>query len=73
MGKNSIRIGSVSPGLVKTEALGIAVQSPEVAEMIYETSPHIQSNDVTEAVLQMISAKPHVQIHDVCLRHVHEK
>ena len=41
--------------------------------MIYASSPHIQTNDVTEAVIQIICAKPHVQIHDVVVRHVQEK
>ena len=73
MGKNFIRIGSISPGFVKTEAVQVATQNAALAEMIYSSTPHIQSDDVREAVVQMISAKPHVQINDVILRHVHEK
>jgi hypothetical protein len=29
--------------------------------------------DVSDAVIQMISAKPHVQIQDIVIRHVQEK
>ena len=72
MNKNNIRIGSISPGLVKTEAMQTQL-SPSLAEMIFASTPHIQSSDVSDAVIQMISAKPHVQIHDVILRHVQEK
>ena len=71
--KNNIRIGAISPGLVKTEALQVFTQSATVSDMIYASSPHIQTNDITEAVLQIICAKPHVQIHDVVVRHVQEK
>ena len=71
--KNNIRIGAISPGLVKTEAIQVFTQNAAVADMIYASSPHIQTNDVTEAVLQIICAKPHVQIHDVVVRHVQEK
>ena len=73
MGRNNIRIGAISPGLVKTEAIEVFTQSPDLAEMIYASTPHIQPDDVTNAVIQLMSVKPHVQIHDVIVRHVQEK
>ena len=73
LGKNNIRIGSISPGFVKTEAVEVMTRNPALAEMIYAQTPHVQSSDVADAVLQMIAAKPYVQIHDVILRHVEEK
>ena len=72
LGQNNIRIGSISPGLVKTEAFERMLQNPAIAEMIQSQIPHIQSSDVADAVLQIIASKPHVQIHDVILRHVEE-
>ena len=71
-GKNNIRIGSVSPGYVKTEILEAMTQDPELSERLYSQNPHIQSCDVAEIILQMIAAKPYVQIHDMILRHVEE-
>jgi hypothetical protein len=48
-------------------------ENPALSEMIYGATPHIQSEDVAAAVLQLMCAKPYVQIHDVIVRHVHEK
>ena len=73
MGKNNIRIGAISPGLVKTEAIEVFTQNSALAEMIYGSTPHIQPDDVSNAVIQLLSAQPHVQIHDIILRHVQEK
>ena len=42
MGKNNIRIGSISPGLTKSEALENNT-GPTVAEMVYANTPHLQS------------------------------
>ena len=42
MGKNNIRIGSISPGWTKSEALEKAAGST-VAEMVYANNPHLQS------------------------------
>ena len=42
MGKNNIRIGSISPGWTKSEALEKATGST-VAEMVYANNPHLQS------------------------------
>ena len=58
---------------MKTEAIQVFTQNAAVADMIYASSPHIKTDDVTEAVLQVMCAKPHVQIHDVVVRHVQEK
>ena len=42
MGKNNIRIGSISPGWTKSEALEKST-GPTVAEMVYANNPHLQS------------------------------
>ena len=42
MGKNNIRIGSISPGWTKSEALEKKA-GPTVAEMVYANNPHLQS------------------------------
>lgn len=54
MGKNKIRIGSISLGFVTTV-------------------PHLEANHVCNVMMQILAAKPHVQIHDVILRNVHVK
>ena len=73
MDKNNIRVGAISPGLVKTEVIEAATNNKAMSDMIYASAPHIEASDVTNAVIQMISAKPSVQISDVVLRHVQEK
>lgn len=73
-GKNGIRIGAVSPGFVKTDAILAANGGNQaLSDMIYSATPHLLADDVTDAVIALMVAKPYVQIHDVLLRHVDEK
>ena len=62
MNKNNIRIGFISPRLVHSS----------VPEAIITNVPHIQTSDVSDTVVQMLSVKPHVQIHDIIVRNVKE-
>ena len=62
MNKNNIRIGSISPGLVHSS----------VPETIMANVPHIQTSDVSDLVVQMLSTKAHVQINDIIIRNVKE-
>jgi hypothetical protein len=49
MGKNNIRIGSISPGWTKSEALEKAA-GPTVAEMVYANTPHLQSKGLSMSI-----------------------
>ena len=70
LGKN-IRIGQVSPGFIKTEAVETAF-GREASEAIYGSTPHLTCEDVAAGILQILKAKTHVLTQDVILRHVHE-
>ena len=70
LGKN-IRIGQVSPGLIKTEAVE-AAHGKEAAEALYGATPHLKCEDVVNGISHILEAKPHVLTQDVILRHVHE-
>ena len=49
MGKNSIHIGSISPGWTKSEALERNA-GPTVAEMLYANTPHLQSKGLSMSI-----------------------
>ncbi|XP_045130200.1 dehydrogenase/reductase SDR family member 11-like isoform X2 [Portunus trituberculatus] len=66
---SNIRISAISPGLVKTEFVVNAGLSEEAAGLVYQQQPSLQADDVTEALIHVLSAPPHVQVHDVLMRH----
>ena len=57
MGKNNIRIGSISPGWTKSEALEKKA-GPTVAEMVYANNPHLQSKGSSMSIY--ILSKSHL-------------
>ena len=57
MGKNNIRIGSISPGWTKSEALEKKA-GPTVAEMVYANNPHLQSRGSSMSIY--ILSKSHL-------------
>ncbi|XP_049803635.1 dehydrogenase/reductase SDR family member 11-like isoform X7 [Schistocerca nitens] len=63
--KNKIRVGSVSPALVRTEILdGKEKWSSE----IFDKFNCLESEDIAEAVVYMLSQHPRVQVHDIIVR-----
>ncbi|XP_049856574.1 dehydrogenase/reductase SDR family member 11-like [Schistocerca gregaria] len=62
--KSKIRVGEVSPGAVRTEFLSNFDGLPP---NLYDTIPCLESEDVAEAVLYMLSQHPRVQVHDVII------
>ena len=70
LGKN-IRIGQVSPGLIKTEAVEAAI-GKEASDAFYGSTPYLTCDDVVAGILHILEAKSHVLTQDVILRHVHE-
>lgn len=64
--KNSnIRITSISPGVVETEFAINAGFSEEMSKQFYSNMPSIQSDDVTDMLIHVLSAPPHVQVHEL--------
>ncbi|KAK7863450.1 hypothetical protein R5R35_010490 [Gryllus longicercus] len=78
--KSKIRITEVSPGAVRTDFSKDRPPSKEVlaswgiskAEDMWTVLPHLQSEDVADAVLYAIATPPHVQIHQILLKPVGE-
>ncbi|XP_069683507.1 farnesol dehydrogenase-like [Periplaneta americana] len=69
--KSKIRVTSVSPGLVRTE-IGLASgATPEILELFKEL-PSLESEDIADAVLYVLGAPPHVQIHELMIKPVGE-
>ena len=51
---------SISPGLVNTEFTTVA-SADFTAEKLHETHPHLQPQDLAEAVLYVLGTPPRVQ------------
>ncbi|XP_069685857.1 farnesol dehydrogenase-like [Periplaneta americana] len=56
--KSKIRVTSVSPGLVKTDM---------PPKQCFETLPFLNPEDVSNSVLYVLGAPPHVQIHELII------
>ncbi|KAF5288871.1 hypothetical protein FQA39_LY03750 [Lamprigera yunnana] len=76
--QSKIKISSVSPGIVKTDAIAAACRAsdPSEAVMDYLHSikgiPSLSPEDVAEAVVYVLSTPPHVQIHELIIKPVGE-
>ncbi|CAB3369325.1 Hypothetical predicted protein [Cloeon dipterum] len=66
--QTKIRVTSISPGMVKTEMGRAPGVSEEVAAKRYEGNPHLQPEDVAQALLYALQAPPHVQVHEITIR-----
>ncbi|XP_045613486.1 dehydrogenase/reductase SDR family member 11 [Procambarus clarkii] len=62
--KSHIRIAAVSPGLVETEK-SLRLYEDEVKKMNMKS---LNADDVAASVIHVLSAPPHVQIHDILIR-----
>ncbi|MCA9642977.1 MAG: SDR family NAD(P)-dependent oxidoreductase [Polyangiaceae bacterium] len=63
-----IRVSSVSPGFVETEFHSRYFQSEERAQATYRRYKVLQPEDIAKSVIHLLTAPPHVQIHDVLVR-----
>ena len=70
---SAIRIGSVSPGLVRTEFAAAHMKSKRAAEELYATAPALQACDITSAVLFMLLSPANMEVHDVLVRPTAQK
>ncbi|XP_049803548.1 farnesol dehydrogenase-like isoform X3 [Schistocerca nitens] len=63
---SKIRVGEVSPGVVQTEGLSIGMATiPKDLSAKLKDMPAMESEDIAEAVVYMLSQHPRVQVHDV--------
>ncbi|XP_042859667.1 dehydrogenase/reductase SDR family member 11-like [Penaeus japonicus] len=65
--KSHIRVAAVSPGIVETE-FAPRMQKSEAGRKLYTTLECLQPDDIASSVLHVLSAPPHVQIHDILVR-----
>ncbi|XP_054088710.1 uncharacterized protein LOC105213965 [Zeugodacus cucurbitae] len=61
-----IKVTSISPGVVDTEIL-----TPKVREIMNNTPP-LKSEDIADALIYCLQTPPHVQIHEMIIKHVGE-
>ncbi|XP_045130553.1 dehydrogenase/reductase SDR family member 11-like [Portunus trituberculatus] len=59
---SNIRISSISPTLVKTECLLNSGISEEAVRLLYNQYPSLEADDITETLIHVLSAPPHVQV-----------
>ncbi|XP_069683506.1 farnesol dehydrogenase-like isoform X2 [Periplaneta americana] len=69
--KSKIRVTSVSPGAVKTEIGEASGFTPDILEELKDI-PFMESEDIADAVLYVLGAPPHVQIHELTIKPVGE-
>lgn len=65
---SSIRITSVSPGIVETEFAEKYHQSADKAQATYSQFPVLQSVDIANAVAYALSQPAHVEVNDILVR-----
>lgn len=71
--KSSIRVSSVSPAFVETDFHQRSLaHKPEdkSSDFVFPCKKILQADDIAEAVVYILSAKPHVQVNDIIMRPV---
>ncbi|XP_045613500.1 dehydrogenase/reductase SDR family member 11 [Procambarus clarkii] len=66
--KSHIRIAGISPGLVETEFASRLFKDDAEAKKVFSSIKGLQADDVASSVIHVLSAPPHVQIHDIIVR-----
>lgn len=62
-----VRVCAISPGNVETE-FAVAMLGPEDAARGYARYPHLQPDDIADAVRYVLSTPPYAQVHDILMR-----
>ena len=66
---SNIRITSISPALVKTALMANYLKNEG---SLFENTKVLDDQDVVSAIIYALSQPPHVQVHDILLRSVHQ-
>lgn len=67
--KSLVKVGMISPGMVESEFHDVASTTGEASYAF----PPLKAEDVADALVYMLSVPPHVQIHDIVMRSVHQE
>ncbi|CAH2221162.1 Dehydrogenase reductase SDR family member 11 [Pelobates cultripes] len=71
--KNRIRVTSISPGVVETEFIyRILNKDPSSSENVYADLPHLSADDISKAVVYVLSAPGNVQVHELIVKPTEE-
>lgn len=75
---SKIRVSSISPGKVGTDFFvnflhNSGIKAEDLDLKVFEGTPKLESVDVASAIMFVLSAPPHVQVHDVIIKPVGEK
>ena len=65
---SGVRVTAVSPGYVETEFAAVYHADPAAAEKSYSRFKVLEDVDVADAIAWVLSAPPHMQVHDVLIR-----
>ena len=63
-----IKVSQISPGLVESEFKGRAMKNMEEAKAFYASNPVLNSDDISQSVLYLLSTPQHVSVHDILIR-----
>ena len=74
--KSNIKVSQVSPGLVHTEFHSRLLMDKQKGEEYYQSRLQslscIESQNVSEAILYLLSTPPHVCVHDIIIRPIQQ-
>ncbi|CAB3384001.1 Hypothetical predicted protein [Cloeon dipterum] len=68
-----IRVSSVSPGLVRTNIFANSGVSQETNDAIFSENVCLEPKDIADAVIYVLTAPPHVQVHELTVQPNGEK
>jgi NADP-dependent 3-hydroxy acid dehydrogenase YdfG len=66
-GRDNVRVGMISPGMVATEFRVQATDGAQSYESYFENFQPLLPSDIVDAVVYMLSPAPHVQVQDIIL------
>jgi NADP+-dependent farnesol dehydrogenase len=73
--KSKIKVSSICPGAVHTEILasgGYDVPGGGSLDELYTSIPHLETQDISDAIIYVLGTPPHVQVHDLIIKPVGE-
>ena len=63
-----IRVSAISPGFVETEFAAVYSGDPAAAAATYSRFRVLDDTDIADALIYLLGAPAHVQVHDLLLR-----
>lgn len=66
--RSKIRVSAISPGFVETEFAGVYNRDPAACAETYGKFRVLDSSDIADALVYLLGAPPHVQVHDLLIR-----